>query len=116
VVGLTLFVVPTTVAPWWPWSLTPLTARVIGGWFLAAAALQIMLARQQMLATARVGLLATLIVTSLLLIGAFWQRASLNGPLLAIFSYLLFQLGLIAVALAAWVRAVRRPTSAIAYQ
>ncbi|MCA1553838.1 MAG: hypothetical protein LC737_05625, partial [Chloroflexi bacterium] len=26
-------------APWWAWTLTPLTAGVVGGWYLAAAAL-----------------------------------------------------------------------------
>jgi len=28
-----------SVVPWWAWKLTPLTARVAGGWYLAAATL-----------------------------------------------------------------------------
>jgi len=114
VVGLALFIVPGAVAPLWPWSLTPLTARVIGGWFLAAAALQLMLVRQPTLETARVGLLATAIVTGLLLVGALWQRDSLSGPALGVYGYLFYQFGLLAVAVAAWVAAVRRTASAIA--
>ena len=34
VVGLVLFVVPTLLIPVWPWRLTPLVARVMGGWVL----------------------------------------------------------------------------------
>lgn len=32
VVGTGLFVAPTATATWWPWALTPLTARAIGAW------------------------------------------------------------------------------------
>jgi hypothetical protein len=32
IVGVGLFVVPTTTATWWPWALTPLTARAVGAW------------------------------------------------------------------------------------
>ena len=31
--GLLLF--PATVGPWWPWTLTTLTARAVGGWLFA---------------------------------------------------------------------------------
>lgn len=40
VLGLTalgLFVVPSMTAPWWPWMLTPLTARMIAAWLAALA-------------------------------------------------------------------------------
>src|SRR6266542_1184841 len=47
VVGVVLWLWPALfpasaasgAVPWWAWSLTPLTARVVGGWYLAAAAL-----------------------------------------------------------------------------
>lgn len=32
--GLALFFTPATFIPIWPWQLTPLVARVIGGWTL----------------------------------------------------------------------------------
>lgn len=31
-VGAGLFLAPHTTASWWPWSLTPLTARAVGAW------------------------------------------------------------------------------------
>jgi hypothetical protein len=35
VAGLALFIVPDTTRSAWPWTLTALTARAIGAWFLA---------------------------------------------------------------------------------
>jgi hypothetical protein len=34
-VGIALFVKPLSMNDWWPWTLTPLTARSIAAWFLA---------------------------------------------------------------------------------
>jgi len=33
--GLLLFLAPASVIPFWPWALTPLTARVVGAWMVA---------------------------------------------------------------------------------
>ena len=33
--GITLFVVPAAVSGFWPWALTPLTARAVGAWLAA---------------------------------------------------------------------------------
>ena len=38
VVGLALFVAPSTSDDLWPWTLTPLTSRAVGAWLLALAA------------------------------------------------------------------------------
>jgi hypothetical protein len=35
VVGVALFVAPTTAARLWPWPLTPFTARVLAAWLIA---------------------------------------------------------------------------------
>ena len=35
VVGVTLFAVPSTARTLWPWTLTPLTARVVAAWLVA---------------------------------------------------------------------------------
>ena len=101
VVGLGLFVAPTHVADIWPWSLTPLTARVIGGWYLSGAVLQWMLFRTRDVATARVGLLATVGVTVLQLLGAALQHSHFNGPSWAVALYVAYSavLGLLAAAM-----------------
>jgi hypothetical protein len=46
-VGLVLVLVPDQVSAFWPWTLTPLTGRVIGGWLLTVATLAWMAARQR---------------------------------------------------------------------
>lgn len=105
-IGLVLFLFPAQTAPLWPWSLTPLTARVIGGWWLSSLALHWMLARQTTLETARVGLLADVLVTSLLLLGAALHFDRLNGPPMSVWLYLTFNLFVWAFAIRAW-RAAR---------
>jgi hypothetical protein len=61
---------PANAIPWWAWTLTPLTARVVGGWFMAAGTLHFMLSRQRSLDTARVGLFSLMVVTFLQMLGA----------------------------------------------
>jgi hypothetical protein len=39
VFGVALFLFPGSVASWWPWTLTALTARVLGAWLLGLAAM-----------------------------------------------------------------------------
>lgn len=38
VIGVALWVAPSTADSLWPWTLTPLTARAVGAWLLALAA------------------------------------------------------------------------------
>ncbi len=105
--GLALFLFPGQAAPLWAWSLTPLTSRVIGGWWLSGAALQLMLARQETLHTAYVGLLANLLINSLLVAGALMHFSELNGPQGSVMLFFLFCLSLIGLSAYAWVRTQR---------
>ncbi len=109
-VGLALFLFPQRAASVWPWSLTPLTGRVIGGWYLASAALQWMLAQQRTLETAKVGLLANVVVTTLLLVGALVHSASFDGPPFAVVLYLLNTIMLGGFSVFSWLYAARRPS------
>lgn len=73
-----------SAVPWWAWKLTPLTAQVTGGWYLAAAALHYTLSRQQNLDTTGPALAALLIVTGTQLLGALmWREAFDGSPLFA---------------------------------
>src|SRR5262245_59869676 len=110
-VGFALFVwpwivpsaTPASVVPWWPWSLTALTARVVGGWYLAAATLQLTLAGQRSIATARVGLFGLMVVTTLQVMGALRYTGAFNGPVLAAGLYLLNAMSVFAFSALAWV-------------
>jgi hypothetical protein len=92
----------------WPWSLTPLTSRVIGGWWLSGAALQFMLMKQKTLHTAQVGLFANVLVTSLLLIGALSHWNDLDGPQVSIWLYLLSNLILGGFSAYSWSQSAER--------
>jgi hypothetical protein len=88
VVGLALFLVPDTMGEYWPWSLTFLTARVLGGWYLASAALAAALARESRLENAGIALGSVMLVTGLLLLGAALHRAEFDGPPASVALYL----------------------------
>lgn len=75
--------------PWWAWSLTPLTAQVVGGWYLAAAALYATLARPHPPEAVRVALFGVACATGLELLGALLHRGAFNGPAAVIVLYLL---------------------------
>lgn len=108
VIGLALFIAPTTVGDIWPWSLTPLTARVIGGWYLSGATLQWMLSKTRHVETARVGMLGTIGVISLQLIGAAINHSHFDGPSWAVALYIAYAALLGIVTLWAWSPALGR--------
>ncbi|HSL45176.1 MAG TPA: hypothetical protein VK897_17215 [Anaerolineales bacterium] len=78
-----------SVVPWWAWTLTSLTARVTGGWYLAAAALYYTLSRQRRLDTIGPSLLGVIIVTSAQLLGAWLWRGAFDGSPIFIALYLI---------------------------
>jgi hypothetical protein len=107
-IGLVLFIAPSTIADIWPWSLTPLTGRVIGGWYLSGAALQWMLSRARHVETARVGILGTLGVTTLQLLGAVLNHDHFDGRTWAVALYAAYAATLGLVALWSWSPALQR--------
>ncbi len=84
-----LFPSQGSAVPWWAWTLTPLTAHVAGGWYLAAATLQWTVSRQRSMDTAGPSLLGLMIVTGVQLIGAMLHFSAFNGSSLFIVLYLL---------------------------
>lgn len=75
--------------PWWGWTLTPLTAHVVGGWFLAAAALYATLSRPHPPRTVRIGLIGVIAATGLEVLGAIIYHSAFNGPGITAFLYML---------------------------
>lgn len=104
--GLALFIVPMEVAPIWPWSLTPLTGRLIGGWLLSGAALYWMIARQRTLERASVGLCATAIVMSFLLLGGALNRDAFGGPAASTALYVAYLAGALVTVIAICARGI----------
>jgi hypothetical protein len=80
---------PGSAVPWWAWTLTPLTAHVVGGWYLAAATLQNTLSRQTQMDTIGPSLLGLMLVTGIQLLGALIWRSAFNGSPIFVALYLL---------------------------
>jgi hypothetical protein len=110
-VGLVMMASPSAAAGFWPWTLTPLTSRVIGGWLLAIAALQLTLSRQRSLETAWVALMASTLVSGLLLLGAGLHRTEFDGPLTAVYVYLVAIMLLGVISGLTWLRGARARTA-----
>ena len=68
-IGVVLFVTPERLIPLWPWTLTPLTARVVASWFILAGLQDIGIATQQRWEAARVILQTQLIGLALIILG-----------------------------------------------
>jgi hypothetical protein len=109
-VGLALFFLPAQAGPLWPWTLTPLTARVISGWMLGSTALLWMAGRQRTFSTIYVALLANIVINTALLLGSLWRGSSFDGPTLSHVLFLLRSLLVLAWAITTWLLATRRPS------
>jgi hypothetical protein len=99
--GATLFGAPGNAEQLWPWSLTPLTARMVGSFYLAIGVSLFAAARENDCARIRVASFAYLVFAVLQLVTALrypvvdWQ--TLPGLLLAAVLLALFAIGGIGV-------------------
>jgi hypothetical protein len=93
-----------SAVPWWAWTLTPLTAHVAGGWYLAAAALHYTISRQRAMDTIGSALLALMIVTATQLVGALIWKNSFDGSPVFTVIYLLNSIAVFAFSLYTFLR------------
>jgi len=93
-----------SAVPWWAWTLTPLTAHVAGGWYLAAATFQYTLSRQKVVSTTGPSLLGLMLVTGTQLLGALIWMSAFNGSSLFIALYLINAMAVFAFSLITFVR------------
>jgi hypothetical protein len=93
-----------STVPWWAWKLTPLTAHVAGGWYLAAATLHYTIARQRAMDAIGPALLALMIVTGTQLVGALIWRNAFDGSPFFILLYLLNSLAVFVFSIYAFQR------------
>ena len=81
--GLVLFVMPELLIPVWPWTLTPLTARVIGSWFTLPGLVDLGIAVNRRWRNVRLVLESQLVGLALILVGLMRGLGDLqlNNPL-----------------------------------
>ena len=107
--GILLFLAPDFVAGWWPWPLTPLTARVLGAIFCLGVAGAGALADRRW-SSARIPVQVALLMLSLILVAgvrahAEWARSAWTWLFAAGF-------GTVTVALAVLYRRMQHPGAA----
>ncbi len=100
VLGIVLLVIPTSVAPYWPWELTPLTGRAIGAWLTSLGVAAVQTAWENDYRRTRSALFsyALLVVLQLLALSRYPNEVAGSG--LSLWLYLLFlgSMGVVAVA------------------
>ena len=72
--ALAVFVDPSWAIDAWAWKLTPLTARVLAGWFALMGVGSLVLARERRWSACRVALQSFMLWHGLVLVGALWHR------------------------------------------
>jgi hypothetical protein len=108
-VALALLMVPSAMVDIWPWTLTPLTSQVLGGWFALPAVVGIGMAVDGRWSAVRIVLESQAVGIALILLGAAraWDDFDTGNALSWVF---VGGLGcLLAALLALWAAMERRP-------
>lgn len=101
--ALFMFINPGAMIPVWPWTLTPLTARVLGGWFGLLGVGGLYFSQDPRWSAWRVPMQSITFWGILILIGAFMNPQDFTGGLwnpftigtaIVILSLLVFQVGM----------------------
>jgi hypothetical protein len=78
VLALALLVAPAAMLDLWPWKATPLLLQIYAAPFLSYGLGSLMLARQQVWAEIRVGVVATFVFAALVLAASFMHRQTFS--------------------------------------
>jgi hypothetical protein len=86
-VALVLLLSPSTMIDTWPWTLTPLTAQTLGGWFALPGVTALMMAADGRWSAIRITLESQLIGLALILLGAAraWEDIDTSNALAYVF-------------------------------
>lgn len=102
VIALVLFFTPQALIPFWPWALTPLTARALSAWFLSFGALSLQSVRENDWSRVQV-MSSSYVVSGLFALAALMRYAS-QADLLSIggVGYLIHLLVLLGMGVYGW--------------
>lgn len=112
VVGAALFVAPSTATTLWPWTLTPLTARVVAAWLIAFAVAAVLTLVERDLDRLAAGTVAYTVLGVLELLALARYSAEPRWGSAAGIGYLVVLVSVVPVGAAGWLaaaRARRRP-------
>jgi hypothetical protein len=85
--GLVFFFFPQVMIPIWAWEQTPLTTRVLGGWFVLPGVFGVLIAFDRRWSSARLALQSQALSLVLILLGAAraWSDFDPSNPLTWLF-------------------------------
>jgi hypothetical protein len=98
VVGVVLFVAPTSARLIWPWALTPLTARMVAAWLVAFGIASALILRQANLAEARISAWAYAMLGALELVVVLRYAGTVRWSSPAAWLYVAMAVSIVAVA------------------
>ncbi len=108
VVGLALFVAPATSETLWPWTLTPLTGRVIAAWLVAFAVAAWLCVRSGDLGELTIATVAYTVFGLLLLVNLLRFRGEVDWSSVAGAAHVVGVVVILATGAAGWVLTRRR--------
>lgn len=114
VVGVALFVAPSTAKSLWPWTLTPLTARVVAAWLIAFAVAAVLTVLDRDLDRLAAGTVAYTVLGVLELLALPRFSGEVRWGSAAGIAYLVVLISVVPVGAAGWLaaaRARRRPAA-----
>jgi hypothetical protein len=107
VVGIALFVAPSTAETLWPWTLTPLTARVVAAWLIAFAVAAVLTVLERDLDRLAAGTVAYTVLGVLELLALLRFSGEPRWDSAAGIGYLVVLVSVVPVGAAGWLAAVR---------
>ncbi|HEV7654934.1 MAG TPA: hypothetical protein VGP36_09410 [Mycobacteriales bacterium] len=114
VTGVVLFVAPSTATTLWPWTLTPLTARVVAAWLVAFGVAALLTLAERDLGRVATGTVAYTVFGVLELLALLRFHDEPRWGSAAMIGYLVVLVTIIPVGATGWlaaVRARRRPAA-----
>jgi hypothetical protein len=83
IVGLIMFLWPDLLIPLWPWTLTPLTTRILAGWFALPGVGGLVVALEPRWCASRIALEGAILWSALIFIGIAraWGNFDQTNPL-----------------------------------
>jgi hypothetical protein len=112
IAGVALFVAPSTAETLWPWTLTPLTARVVAAWLIAFAVAAVLTVAERDLDRLAAGTVAYTVLGVLELLALLRFSGEPRWDSAAGIGYLVVLVSVVPVGAAGWLaaaRARRRP-------
>jgi hypothetical protein len=107
--ALVLLLFPAAMIAHWPWTLTPLTAQTLGGWFALPGVTALMMGWDGRWSAIQITLESQLIGLGLILLGTAraWEDVDTSNPLAYVFAGGIAALFLTLLALRTWMLARR---------